>query len=82
VFQVDFLQDISDDKLCSSLEEFEAEQNANDSAVRFAILNDDELHEIVRNSESKGTKKNTRWCVKMFEGKDIARYKVRKRELN
>jgi len=46
-FQVDFLEEISDEKLCSSLEEVESEQKVNDS-ILFATLNDYELHEIVK----------------------------------
>ena len=46
-FQVEFLEEISDEKLCLSLEEVESEQKLNDS-VRFATLNDYELHEIVK----------------------------------
>ena len=36
-------------------------------AARFATLNSDELTAIVTNSEVKGTKQNTNWCVKIFE---------------
>jgi len=46
-FQVEFLEEISDEKLCLSLEEIESEQKLNDS-VRFATLNDYVLHEIVK----------------------------------
>jgi len=38
-FQVEFLEEISDEKLCLSLEEVESEQKVNDS-VRFATLNE------------------------------------------
>ena len=37
-------------------------------AARFATLNSDELTAIVTNSEAKGTKRNTKWCVRIFEG--------------
>ena len=61
--KVDFLEEISDEKLCLSLEEVESEQKVNDS-VRFATLNDYELHEIVKKFVRS---RNTRWCVNMFE---------------
>ena len=39
-----------------------------EKAARFATLNSDELTAIVANSEAKGTKRNTKWWVKIFEG--------------
>ena len=39
-----------------------------EKATHFATLNNDELTAIVKNSEAKGTKRNTKWCVKIFEG--------------
>ena len=33
-----------------------------------AAPNSDELTAIVANSEAKGTKQNTKWCVKIFQG--------------
>jgi len=39
-----------------------------EKAARFAPLNIHELTAIVANSDAKGTKRNTKWCVKMFEG--------------
>ena len=39
-----------------------------EKAARFATLNSDELTAIVANSEAKETKRNTKWCVKIFQG--------------
>ena len=35
----------------------------------FTTLSSNELHEIVTNAEARGTKRNTKWFMKMFEGK-------------
>ena len=39
-----------------------------EKAGRFATLNSDKLTAIVANSKAKGTKRNTKWFVKIFEG--------------
>ena len=57
----------SDAELLACLEV--VEKTEAEKASRFAILNSDELQEIVSNAEAKGSKRNTKWFVKMFEGK-------------
>ena len=37
--------------------------------TRFPELSGDDLQDIVTNAECKGSKQNTKWFVKMFEGK-------------
>ena len=56
---------ISDQELVGHVERFEEEKEHS----RFAALNDSELQEIVADAEAKGTKRNTKWVVKTFEGK-------------
>ena len=57
----------SDAELLACLEV--VEKTEAEKASRFATLNSDELQEIVSNAEAKGSKRNTKWFVKMFEGK-------------
>jgi len=57
----------SDTELISCMEVVEKNEEE-EKAARFATLNSNELTAIVANSEAKGTKQNTKWCVKMFEG--------------
>ena len=44
------------------------EEEVKAASARFATLKSDDLTGIVANSEAKGTKRNTKWCVKIFEG--------------
>ena len=57
---------VSDQELVGHVEQFEEKEKENS---RFAALNDSELQEIVADAEIKGTKTNTKWFVKTFEGK-------------
>ena len=57
----------SDTELIACMEVVEKKEEE-EKAARFATLNSDELTAIVANSEAKGTKRNTKWCVKIFEG--------------
>jgi len=57
----------SDTELIACMEVVE-KMEEEEKAARFATLNSDELTAIVANSEAKGTKRNTKWCVKIFEG--------------
>ena len=57
---------VSDQELVGHVERFEEKEKKNS---RFAALNDSELQEIVADAEAKGTKRNTKWVVKTFEGK-------------
>lgn len=59
--------DCSDTELIACMEVVEKIEEE-EKAARFATLNSDELTAIVANSEAKGTKRNTKWCVKTFEG--------------
>ena len=78
VFHFSFLDDtlpnwekeieLSDTELLSCAE---AQVNeAVETTTRFPKLSGDDLRDIVANAESKGSKRNTKWFVKMFEGKD------------
>ena len=58
---------MSDTHLVSCAEALENEEI--EKTTRFPELNGDDLQDIVTNAESKGSKRNTKWFVKMFEGK-------------
>ena len=60
-------QECSDTDLIACIESVEKKEKE-EKAARFATLNSDELTAIVANAEAKGTKRNTKWCVKIFEG--------------
>ena len=57
---------VSDQELVGHVEQFEEKEKENS---RFAALNDSELQENVADAEARGTKRNTKWVVKTFEGK-------------
>lgn len=58
----------SDEELASCVEALENEESK--TTTRFPNLSGTDLQEIVSNAESKGSKRNTKWFVKMFEGKN------------
>jgi hypothetical protein len=41
------------------------------NAARFKTLNEEDLHQIEQNQYSESTKKNTKWSIGVFNGKEI-----------
>ena len=58
---------VSDTDLVSCAEAVEKEEI--EKSTRFPKLSRYDLQNIVTNAESKGSKRNTKWFVKLFEGK-------------
>lgn len=58
---------VSETDLVSCAEAVENE--AIEKSTRFPKLSQYDLQNIVTNTESKGSKRNTKWFVKLFEGK-------------
>ena len=66
-FGLDLFSDRSDDDLLQD-EQLQVEENI-DEIGRFAVLQDNELNDILSGAEAKSTKKNTKWVIKTIEGK-------------
>ena len=53
--------------LAEVVDQYEKEKTATKS--RFADIENKELHKILEDSQSIATKRNTKWVVTLFEGK-------------
>ena len=68
MIEMDFL-DNEDSMLLNSLEEFEAEQKQlQNQNTRFVNMDEDNLKKFEDSNQSKSTKNNTKWALKIVQG--------------
>jgi len=63
--------DLANEDVGESLDEVEnsSEREGEERKARFFVEND--LESILEQSQSNGTKRNTKWVVKLFQGKKL-----------
>ena len=62
------LSDVTDEELLQQADEAE---EAEFNKERFTLLSEEELDNLISSAEAKGTKRATKWIVKVIEGKFI-----------
>ena len=72
MIEMDFL-DNEDSMLMNSLVEFEAEQEQlQNQNTRFVNMDEDNLKKFEDSNQSKSTKNNTKWALKIVQGTIIS----------
>ena len=67
------LSDVTDEELLQQTEEAEQAEEAenNEVPVRFTLMSEQDLDDLISSAEAKGTKRATKWIVKVIKGKFI-----------
>lgn len=58
-----------EEELVKAVDEYEAEQKKENRKSRFVRVQNSQLSQIIEQSQSSATKRNTKWVINIFEGK-------------
>ena len=67
-FMPDWANENIEDDLVKAVDKYEEQQKIKKTKSRFANVKTSELSQILEQSQSSATKRNTKWVVNLFEG--------------